>query len=134
MTDPFSGLDLGFEDARRQLDDIVKQARENQARAHALASDVETLTAEARSPRGEVTVRAGVGGRVDAIVFGAGAESLDLIALGRLTVQTIAQAQHAAMARLADRSDELFGAESDIAQSMRRDADQGYPSSGTTLR
>lgn len=133
MTDPFAAADAGFADARRQLDDILARARDNQARAQALADNAHALTADARSPRGEVTVRAGVGGRVDSITFGDSAERMSLDALGRLIVQTIANAQHAAMARLADRGAELFGADSDIAQGMQRDAEQGYPQAGPTL-
>lgn len=129
MTDPFIGMDAGFEDARRRLSEIRARAHDNTARAHALADDVHEITAEARSPRGEVTVRAGVGGRVQDVSFAAEAARLDLDALGRLTTETIADAQHAAMSRLADRGAELFGTESDIAASLRRDADTGYPPS-----
>lgn len=130
MTDPFAGMDAGFEDARRQLSEIRAKAHDNKRRANALADDVDAITAEAQSPRGEVVVEAGVGGRLRAVTFGPAAQNLALDALGVLTLQTIADAQHAAMAQLADRGAELFGAESDIAVSMRRDADQGYPRAG----
>lgn len=133
MTDPFIGTDAGFEDARRQLQEIRVKAQNNKLRADALSEDVESIMEEARSARGEVTVRAGVGGRVRLITFGAEAERLTLDALGHLTTQTIAEAQHAAMTRLADRGAELFGAESDIALSMRRDGDRGYPRSGSSF-
>ncbi|MDQ1128822.1 hypothetical protein [Microbacterium sp. SORGH_AS_0888] len=133
MTDPFIGMDAGFEDARRQLQEIRSQAQNNKLRADALADDADSITAEARSAHGEVTVRAGVGGRVRLISFGVEAERLPLDALGHLTTQTVAEAQHSAMVRLADRGAELFGAESDIALSLRRDADRGYPRSGTSF-
>jgi len=132
MTDSFTGMDAGFENARRQLQEIRAKARNNKARADALADEVDSITAEARSARGEVTVRAGVGGRVRLISFGFEAERLTLHALGHLTTQTIAEAQHAAMARLADRGAELFGVESDIALSLRRDADRGYSRPSTS--
>lgn len=132
MTDPFTGMDAGFDDARRQLQEIRAKAQNNKLRAEALAEDVDAISEEVRSARGEVRVRAGVGGRVRLIAFGAEAEHLSLDALGHLTNRTIAEAQHAAMARLADRGAELFGAESDIALSLRRDADRGYPRSGTS--
>ncbi|WP_103208904.1 hypothetical protein [Microbacterium testaceum] len=133
MTDPFTGMDAGFDNARRQLLEIRAKAQNNKLRADALADDVDAISEEVRSARGEVVVRAGVGGRVRLITFGPEAERLSLDALGHLTTQTIAEAQHAAMARLADRSAELFGPESDIALSMRRDADRGYPRSGTSF-
>jgi len=133
MTDPFIGMDAGFDDARRQLQEIRAKAQNNKLRADALADDVDAISEEVRSARGAVIVRAGVGGRVRLITFGPEAERLSLDALGHLTTQTIAEAQHAAMARLADRGAELFGPESDIALSLRRDADRGYPRSGTSF-
>ncbi|MCI1017493.1 YbaB/EbfC family nucleoid-associated protein [Microbacterium sp. C5A9] len=130
MDDSTFGIDEGFAAARKQLDDINRQAQQNQARAQALATDVDTLVESVRSPRGEVTVRAKVGGRLAGLEFGPAAEGLALPALAQLTLETIAAAQHRAMAALADRSAELFGAESDIAASIRSDADRGYPSPG----
>ena len=130
MSDNTFGIDQGFAAARTQLDDINRQAQQNQARAQALATDVETLVESARSPRGEVTVRAKVGGKLAGLEFGPSAEALTLQALAQVTLETIAQAQHNAMSTLADRSAELFGEESDIATSLKSDARRGYPSPG----
>ena len=130
MSDNTFGIDEGFAAARKQLDDINRQAQQNQARAQALATDVETLVESARSPRGEVTVRAKVGGKLAGLEFGPAAEALTLQALAQVTLETIAQAQHNAMSTLADRSAELFGEDSDIATSLKSDARRGYPSPG----
>lgn len=119
--------DAGFEAARAQLDEAVRQARENETRAAALAHDVDSLTGTAHSRGHEVTVVARPGGRLVSIEFGPAADRIDRGALARLTMQTTAAAQHAAMSALADRGAELFGDESDIARSLRSDADGGYP-------
>lgn len=133
MADPTADLDASFEDARRRLDDIVADADRNRERARTLAEQSRTITADVRSPRGEVVVRAGVGGRIDAITFGPGAESLGLDTLARLTVHTIADAQHAAMRRLAEQGAAQFGTDSDIARGLYRDADTGYPPATPTF-
>jgi len=130
VTDDTFGIDEGFAAARRQLDDINRQAQQNRERAQALAADVESITESVRSPRGEVTVRARVGGKLAGLDFGPAAEGLALPVLAQLTLETIAQAQHKAMSVLADRSAELFGAESDIATSLKSDARRGYPTTG----
>ncbi|WP_261166945.1 YbaB/EbfC family nucleoid-associated protein [Microbacterium sp. Marseille-Q6965] len=123
-----------FETARARLDEIVRRAEQNRQRAHALADDVRQVTAEARSTGGEVVVRAGVGGRVETIEFGDEAEEMTLDDLAQLTVRTVAEAQHAAMATLAERAGRVFGGDSEIAERMRRDADSAYPppASGST--
>ncbi|PKI92289.1 hypothetical protein CW368_05550 [Actinomycetales bacterium SN12] len=126
-----SAIEEGFAAARRQLDDVTRQAQENRARANALAADVENIVESVRSPRGEVTVRAHVGGRLAGLEFGSGAEELGLDALARVTLTTIAQAQHKAMTALAERGADLFGEQSDIAASLRSDADRGYPAEPT---
>ncbi|WP_091230954.1 YbaB/EbfC family nucleoid-associated protein [Microbacterium sp. 3J1] len=128
MDDSAFDIEEGLASTRRQLDDINRQAQQNRERAQALATDVETIVESVRSPRGEVTVRAKVGGRLAGLEFGPAAEALELPALAQLTLDTIARAQHRAMVALAERSGELFGAESDIAASLRSDAEHGYPS------
>ncbi len=130
MADNGFDIDEGFAAARRQLDDINRQAQQNRERANALASDVDTIVESVRSGRGEVVVRARVGGKLAGLEFGPSAEDLDLPSLARITLETIAQAQHKAMTALADRSAELFGEESDIATSIRTDAERAYPAPG----
>lgn len=120
-------FDEGFAEARRKLGELNERARQNTQRATALADDVDSIVGTARSARGEVTVRAHVGGRLADITFGAAADELSLDALGRLTLDTIATAQRDAMSMLAGRSAQLFGAESDIARSMASDADRSFP-------
>ena len=122
------GSDEGFAEARRRLDGINQRAQQNRQRAQALADDVESIVESVRSPRGEVTVRARVGGKLAGLEYGPAAEDLTLGTLAQLTLDTIARAQHRAMAALAERGAEVFGADSDIATSLRTDADRGYPS------
>ncbi|MDR2320968.1 MAG: YbaB/EbfC family nucleoid-associated protein [Microbacterium sp.] len=130
MPDSDFDAEDGIAAAQRQLQEAAQQAQQNRDRAQQLSADVERLTGTARSRRGEVTVRARVGGRIDDITFAESADDLTLQALARLTVQTIANAQHDAMSSLAERGAELFGAESDIAASLRSDADRGFPAGG----
>ena len=127
MTDFNVDAEEGIAAAQRQLQEASRQAQQNRDRAQQLSADVEQLTGTARSPRGEVTVRARVGGRIDDIVFTESAGDLTLQDLARLTVKTIANAQHDAMSSLAERGAELFGAESDVAASLRSDAERGFP-------
>lgn len=120
-------FDEGFAEARRKLAELNQRARQNTQLASALAGDAESIIATARSARGEVTVAAHVGGRLASLTFGEAADDLSLDALGRLTMEIIAKAQREAMIMLAGRGAELFGAESDIAQSMASDAERSFP-------
>lgn len=127
MEDNDFGIDEAFAKARRQLDDIALRAQQNRARAQEMKEATETTVGTARSPHGEVTVTARVGGRLASLEFAPSAEQLALPALARITLETIAQAQHAAMAALADHSAEVFGADSEITAGLRADADRSYP-------
>ncbi|GAA3937875.1 YbaB/EbfC family nucleoid-associated protein [Microbacterium soli] len=120
-------FDANFADARRKLAELNERARQNTQRASALAEDANSIVATARSARGEVTVRAHVGGRLADLSFGDAADELSLDALGRLTLETITRAQREAMTLLAERGAELFGPESDIARGMASDAERSYP-------
>lgn len=121
-------FDEGFAEARRKLAELNQRARQNTQLASALAGDAESIIATARSARGEVTVAAHVGGRLASLTFGEAADDLSLDALGRLTMEIIAKAQREAMIMLAGRgAGRLFGAESDIAQSMASDAERSFP-------
>lgn len=120
-------FDEGFAQARSKLAELNERARRNTQRATALADDAESIVATARSARGEVTVKAHVGGRLADLAFGEAADELSLDALGRVTMETIARAQREAMAILAGRGAELFGPDSDIAKSMASDAERSFP-------
>ncbi|MEV8251826.1 hypothetical protein AB0O87_13000 [Microbacterium sp. NPDC076768] len=130
MNDDTFGIDEGFAAARNLLDNVNRQAQQNRERAQALTTDVESIVESVRSPRGEVIVRAKVGGTLVGLDFGPASEGIALPVLARITLETIAEAQHKAMSTLAERSAELFGADSDIAMNLKSDAQHGYPTSG----
>lgn len=121
------GLEEAFARARGQLEDVARRAQQNRIRAQEMKEATESIVATARSPRGDVTVRARVGGRIESLEFADSAEQLALAALARITLETIAQAQQGAMKALADRGEELFGEDSDIVAGLRADAERGYP-------
>ncbi|RLP82941.1 hypothetical protein D9V34_06750 [Mycetocola lacteus] len=119
-----------FEAARAELQAISAQADANAQGAAALADDARTLQASVRSPRGEVTVTARVGGAISAVQFADAALSLRPAELSRLVETTIAQAQFQAAQRFADRAAEAFGTDSEIAAQLRADALAAFPEPG----
>ncbi len=127
MTDPLAE----FEAAQARLEKIVAEARANTVRAERVSDDARTVQATARSPRGELTVTSRAGGVVTAIQFTDDALELEPQALAQLTVATIAQAQHAAAVRFAQAAAGEFGTDSPIADSLRADAEQAFPSPGS---
>lgn len=128
MTEPEDAL-AAFEDARARLDELVAEARDRSVRASRVAEGA-LQTATARSPRGEVTVTAQAGGVIRRLDFSDAGFDLAPDALARLTVQTIAQAQHAAAQRFAESASRELGADSPIAAQLRADAERAFPAPG----
>lgn len=120
-------------DAEKRLEHIRSQARANAERGRALSRAVETVRKTVSSPRKEVAVTAGVGGKIDQVRFGQAAQDLDLNTLSNLTTQTIRNAQHAAMEELAQQTKDLFGADSEVAAQAREDAERAFPDPGITF-
>lgn len=130
--EPFDPIDA-IADAEKRLEHIRSQARANAERGRALSRAVETVRKTVSSPRKEVFVTAGVGGKIDQVKFGQAAQDLDLNALSKLTTQTIRKAQRAAMEELAQQTKELFGADSEVAAQAQEDAQRAFPDSGITF-
>ena len=125
MNDPMAQ----FAAAQARITAITEQARANTASASRVAEEARTAEASARSPRGEVVVTARAGGVVSGIEFSPASLQLDAAALGRITVATIAQAQHEAATRFAERASEEFASSPELARELRADAEKAFPPS-----
>lgn len=116
-----------FAAAEARLSAIVAESRANRDQATQFAAEAKTTTATARSPRGEVSVTARVGGTITAVQFGDAAMRLTPAALAALTTKTIAAAQHDAAQAFANQAAYQFGANSPIAAQYRADAERAFP-------
>lgn len=128
MTDPYAAFDA----AQARLQAIRAEARANSQRAALVADEARTTTATARSPRGEVSVTSRAGGVISAIDFSEAALELEPAALSRLTIATIAEAQHAAAAEFADLAASQLG-DPALAATFRADAEKAFPQPGSGL-
>jgi len=128
VTDPYAEFDA----AQARLQAIRGEARANARQAALVADEARTTTATARSPRGEVSVTSRAGGVITGIEFSEAALELEPAALSRLTVTTIAQAQHEAAADFARTAGEQLG-DPALAASFRADAETAFPQPGTGL-
>lgn len=129
MTDPTDPM-AQFDAARARLDAISARAHANTLSATVVADEARTAAASARSPRGEVVVTARAGGVISAVEFSQAALDLGAAALGRITAETIAEAQHAAATRFADRAAEEFVGNPELAAELRAEAEQAFPAPG----
>lgn len=127
MTDPTGDPFAQFDAAAARLESIAAAARANTASATVLSEEARSATATVRSPKGEVTVTSRVGGVISSIDFTVEALALSPADLSRLTVETVARAQHAAATRFADAASEQFGPGSGLAEGLRADADRAFP-------
>jgi hypothetical protein len=123
-TDPVDEFDA----TQARLEAIMAEARANTVRASRVADQASTVEATARSSRGELTVTSRAGGVITAIEFSTDALELGPAALARITVTTIAEAQHAAALRFADQAAEELSANSPLADTLRADAERAFPS------
>jgi len=123
-----------FDAAQARIEAIAAQARANTVHASRIADDVRTATATARSPRGEISVVSRVGGVIASVEYSDAAFDLAPGALARITVETIARAQHAASVQFADRASDELGADSALADGLRADAERAFPSPGDGLQ
>lgn len=130
MTDPTDPL-ASFDAAQARLERIAAEARANSVSASRLSDAVRTTHATARSPRGELTVTSRAGGVVTAVEFSGAALELAPAELGRLTVATIAEAQHAATTLFAELTAEELAATPALADALRADAERAFPPPGS---
>jgi len=128
MTDAYAEFDA----AQARLQAIRAEARANTQRATLVADEARTTTATARSARGEVSVTSRAGGVITAIDFSDAAYELDPAALARLTVTTIAQAQHSAATAFAETAAVQLG-DPLLAASLMSDAEKAFPQPGSGL-
>jgi DNA-binding protein YbaB len=132
MTDAFD--DLGS--ARARIRQQVAEARQQTAVVEALADQITTLTATARSPRGEISVTSTASAVITDVTVTAAALELRPDALGRLVSATIASAQRAAAELALAAAEESLGADSGFVAGLRADVESRYVErpGDTTLR
>jgi hypothetical protein len=139
MTDPTLPIDstdplAAFDAAHARVEQISREARANAVHASRVSDAARSTQATVRSPRGEVSVTSKAGGVISAIEFSEAALELAATDLARLTVTTIAQAQHAATVQFAELTADEFAANPQLAASLRADAERAFPSPDAGLR
>jgi len=130
MTDDMpDGLDdavAQLELARTRMHAQADAARQRRDALSGLTEELEAARGTARSARGEVVVIARATGAVDEIRFSRDVESLDVDALGRMTVATIASAQRAATAEAARLVENALGDGNPQAAEFRAEATRRF--------
>lgn len=105
--------------ARARVNEQVAQAAARREQLREASDTLRSLTASARSPRGDVIVVAGADGRIVDVTLSRDAEINP--SLGRVITATIAAAQSNARAAAADFAANKFGEDSPLASELRRD-------------
>ena len=100
----------------------VAQAQENARRAERLQAEIGSLSAIARSARGEVTATVGAAGRLVSLDLGDDAMELEPRALAHLITATVHEAHGRAAARAVEATAEAFGEDSPVTARLRDEA------------
>lgn len=101
---------------------VEREAEEAQQRAvvaQRFATDVAAMRAEARSPRGEVSLAVDTSGRLTALDLTDGALELPASELAALILSVAASAQKRAARAAIALSEEVFGAEAGVVGQLR---------------
>ena len=107
---------------RAQLD----ASRARNAAVNTLAASVASITATARSARGEVTVTARPDGTITDVVLAPGALDGRADALGRLVTATIAEAQRTAAQLALEAAADTLGSDSAFVAGLRAEIDERH--------
>lgn len=106
-----------IERQRAQLREAERQAE----RADQYTQDVERVSVEVTSPRGEVTARTDSAGRLAQLRFGDAAADLSAAALSKVTFATIEDARRRTAAAVLRLTEQAFGPDDPFTVALRRD-------------
>lgn len=124
--DPLAAVEA----ARAKIDALVAEAESRKDATKNLADELHAVSAQARSPRGEVMVVAQPSGRIESVIFAVSAEELGAAELTRLTTLTIAEAQHKAALAALELSARTLGEDSPAFEQLRGEALAAFPEPG----
>lgn len=118
--------------ARAKIDALVAEAELRKDATKNLTEELRAVSAQARSPRGEVSVVAQPSGRIESVQFAESAEELRASDLTRLVTATIAEAQHRAALAALEMSAQVLGEDSPAFEQLRAEALAAFPDAGNT--
>jgi DNA-binding protein YbaB len=114
-------------EALRRIDGQVAQAAAHADQMQVLAEQISQISAEVSSPRGEVSLRVDVGGRLTDITFTSAALELSPRALSSLVLDAVSEGYRRASSASVDLATDALGPQSTTVAHLRDGVEANAP-------